>query len=267
MVALLGLFEQLQVFLQHLLLGEGDAVETGHLRTLFVAAPVGGTYGKHLAGLDGSGAQQMGTTAEVGECALGVGGDMAVLQVVDEFILIVLATFAKELQGVSLADVLADEFFLTLGQFLHLCFNLGKVRLTDDNALRRHHIVIESVFDGRTNAELCTGIKCLQGFSHQVGTRMPEGVLALCILPFVQHNVRILHNGAVQFYRFSIHSAGQYVLCQSLRYALRYLQAGHACLVFAYGAIRKSNLNHIFACNLSFLVSRVQNYIKFIISH
>ena len=40
-VATLGLFKKLEVFIKHLLLREGDTIYTRHLRTLLIAAPIG----------------------------------------------------------------------------------------------------------------------------------------------------------------------------------------------------------------------------------
>ena len=73
MVALLGLFDELEIFVEHRSLGKGDAIDTVHLRVLVVATPEGTGYAQHLARLDGCGGWDVWATAEVGEATLCVG--------------------------------------------------------------------------------------------------------------------------------------------------------------------------------------------------
>ena len=77
-VALLGLLDALQVGVQLVLLGEGDAVDALERLAVGVAAPVGGVAGGQLDGvaLDAAGGVQVGTGAQVGELALLVEGDV-----------------------------------------------------------------------------------------------------------------------------------------------------------------------------------------------
>ena len=87
-VALLRFLEKLQVLVEHLLLGEGDAVDAHELVALFVAAPVGSGEAHHLAGLDDARRGDVRAAAEVCEVPLGVGGDMAVLKLRDKLALV-----------------------------------------------------------------------------------------------------------------------------------------------------------------------------------
>ena len=215
-VALLSFFKHLQILFKHLLLGEGDGIKASHLGTLLIATPVGRTYRKHLAGLDGGCIQHVRATAKVCERSLGVGGDVTIFQIFNQLVLICLATVTKELQGIGLADVLAYKVLLALYQLLHLLFNLNEIGLTDGNAFCRHYVIIESVFYGRTNTKLDAGIKFLQSFGHKVGTGMPKSMLALGVLPFVENHRCVLMNGAVEFHRLSIHATSQHVLCKTL---------------------------------------------------
>ena len=72
-VALLCLFEHDEVFVEHLLFGERDAVEALHLLAGSVATPEGSCHGGQLDGLDLARVHQVRTTAEVGERSLRVG--------------------------------------------------------------------------------------------------------------------------------------------------------------------------------------------------
>ena len=101
-VATLGFFKKLEVFIKHLLLGERNAVNACHLGALFVATPVGRTYAHHLKCLDGSCSHQVRTTAKVGVSALCVGRNLTVFELFNEFVLIGLTTLCEELDCVGL---------------------------------------------------------------------------------------------------------------------------------------------------------------------
>ena len=72
MVAFLGLLEHDEVFVEHLLLREGDAVDTCHLLALGIAAPESTGHTGDLDGLDGTCGNKVRTTAEIGKMSLGV---------------------------------------------------------------------------------------------------------------------------------------------------------------------------------------------------
>ena len=91
----------------------------------------------------------MGSTAQVGKGTLCVGGDVSVLQVFYKYVLVCLSAVTEELQGISLAYVLAEQLLLALGQFHELLLYVGKHGLADNHALGRHDVVVESVFYGR----------------------------------------------------------------------------------------------------------------------
>ena len=244
-VALLGFFQQLEIFLQHLLLGERDGVDSRHLRTLLVAAPVSGRGAEHLEGLDGRGGHEVRTATQIRESALGVGRDVTVFQVGNELVLIRLPLVAEELQRIALGDVATHKGLLALHQLHHLLFDVGEDRLADHHALSGHDVVVESVFNGRTDTELSAGIELLQGLGHKVGGSVPEGVLALFVLPLVKLDGGIFRDGAVQFHRLTVHAASQHILSQSAADALCNLQTRHTGSVFTHAAVGKSNLNHI----------------------
>ena len=215
MVAALGFFEQREVFVEHLLLGEGDAIDARHHGTLLIATPIGRADGHHLDCLDEAGVEEVRTAAEVGECTLRVGGDIAIFEVGNEFVFVVLPLVAKELESIVLRDGSAHHILLLLLKLHHLLFNLGKVVLADGHSFGRHHIVVETIFNGRTDAKLGAGPKFLHRFGHKVGRRVPEGVLAFCIVPLVECDGGIFSDGAVEFYGLSVHTTRQHILCQS----------------------------------------------------
>ena len=94
-VAFLGFFKQHEVFVEHLFLGESDAIDSDELVALFVAAPVGSGERCYFHSLDGGGGGDVGAAAQVGERSLSVGGDVAVFKLADKFTLVFLATVAE----------------------------------------------------------------------------------------------------------------------------------------------------------------------------
>ena len=191
----------------------------------------------------------MRATAEVGEVALGIGGDGTVFQVlVNVLALEGLTCCAKQLQGISLGHFLAHHGFLLGSQFLHLLFDGGEITLADLLAVGQQHIIVETVFDGRTEAELDARIEFLQRLGQQMGTGVPEGVLALLILKFVEHKLSVLVDGAVQLHCLAVHSAAHHATCQSRRNTLGNLITRHTRLALEDGAIGECNVNHISVC-------------------
>ncbi len=75
MVAALGFFELVQIFVEFLLLDEAGAVDALHLRIAFLALPVGAGDVHQLERLDAAGGRDVRAAAEVDEFAGGVEGD------------------------------------------------------------------------------------------------------------------------------------------------------------------------------------------------
>ena len=73
---------------------------------------------------------------------------------------------------------------------------------------------------------------------------MPEGVLALIVLPLVKLNGGIGVYRPVKFNCLAVDAASQHVACQCRRDALSNLKSGHALFVLAHGTVRKCDLYH-----------------------
>ena len=176
----LRLFLLLQILVQLILFGEGDAVDALQGLPVGVAPPVGGVAGGQLDGiaLDPAGGVQMGAGAEVGEFALLVEGDDLVLrQVVNKFHLVrlVLHQFQRFLPGqlepLQLQLLFADLPHLRLDLGEHLA-GKGKGSV---------HIIVKAVFDGRTNGQLDLRMQALDGLGQNVGAGVPVGAAVLLI--------------------------------------------------------------------------------------
>ncbi len=193
-VALLGLLHHHEVFVEQRFLGERDAVDAGQHLVLLVAAPVGSGHRGQLDGLDGARVGDMRTAAQVGEAAVGIERDGAVLQIGDQFDLVGVVLLGEGLQRVGLRDLRADQRLLLAGELRHFVFDSGEIGLGDGH--RRIHVVVEAVLDGGADAELDARIERFERFGQQVRRGVPEGVLALGVVPLVEFYGGILLDGA-----------------------------------------------------------------------
>ena len=198
-VTLLGLFKHDEILVEHLLLGEGDAVDTCHLLALGIAAPESTCYAGDLDSFDGTRAHQVRTTAEVCEVALGVCSDGTVSEILLNVLhLIFLSVSLKLLDGVGFGYLTSYDGLVFLGKFLHLLLDLGEVVFGDHLALRGHDIIEEAVLDSRAKAELYAGVELLQCLGEQMGRSVPEGVLALFVVELVKSDGCVLVDRTVQ---------------------------------------------------------------------
>ena len=159
-VALAGFLKELEILVQHGLLGEGDAVDTGKLLALLVTAPVCSGDGGELYGLDDLGIHEVRSAAEVGESAVGIVGDGSVLEFADEFALVRILLVLEMLHGCRLGDIDTGEGLLGPGEVEHFLLNLGQVGISD-LMTGKVHVIIEAVLDGGADAELDAGIEGL----------------------------------------------------------------------------------------------------------
>ena len=173
MVAALGFFELVQVFVEFLLLDEARAVDPLHLRIFFLALPVGAGDVHQLERLDAPGRGNVRAAAEVDEFSGGVKGDhrldgLFLHQLAFEF----LVRLAIELERFGLGDHLALVGNVLRGQLAH--FGLDFFEVLGRERLLAHEFVEESVVDRRADAELHVGIKLEHGGGEQMRRGMAE---------------------------------------------------------------------------------------------
>ena len=167
MVALLGLFEEDKILIEHRLLREGDSVDSGELLALLVTTPVGTGDGGQLDGLDDLGVAKMRSAAKVGEMTVRVVGDGAVGKLIDQLALVLVTGLLEVLESVGLGHVLTDEVLLLARQLKHPLLDLGEISVGDLTAAQIH-VIVESVLDGRSDAELDAREYVLECLRHQV---------------------------------------------------------------------------------------------------
>ncbi len=109
-VPLLGLPAPLQEVLEQFLLGKADAVDARELRVRLVPAPVRAGHRQQLRRLNVPGRRDVWAAAEVGELALLVEGNLALLQPLDQLQLVLVALLLVVLDRVRLRDLVPLVF-------------------------------------------------------------------------------------------------------------------------------------------------------------
>ena len=157
MVAFLGFFHQCQIFVQHLFLWESNTIQTNQLFTLFVTTPVSTGNTHYFNSLQIRSIRQVRTTTQVGKRTLRIGCNLTIFQFADKFCFILFASVTEHFHSISLRNILAFDFLFLRYQFEHFCFDSRKITFFD-NCFTRIHIIIEPVFNSRSDTELNAGI-------------------------------------------------------------------------------------------------------------
>src|SRR5215211_599495 len=179
-VPALRLLDPLQVVLEIGLRVERRAVDTGQLRVVFVAPPVGAGEAGQLERLDRLRVLKVRAAAEVGELALRVERDVAVGGV-DELDLVLLSLLLEPAPRRVARDLLPlpDPPLLQLAPDL-LFDSLERV-LAD--RLGKPEVVVEAVVDRRADRDLDAGIEPADGLGEEVRRRVTEHVEGVGIVP------------------------------------------------------------------------------------
>ena len=182
-VPALGLLQPLQIGIQLVLLGEGDAIDALQGLPVGVAPPIGGVAGEQLEGvaLHPAGGVQVGAGAQVGELALLIEGDVGIAgQVLDELYLIGLVLLLHELDGLFPGQFKPLQLQLLLADLLHLGLDLGHV--VGGEGEGGIHVVVPALLDRGADGQLHLGPQALDGLGHDVGAGVPIGLAVLLIL-------------------------------------------------------------------------------------
>ena len=184
MVATLGLFEHLEIFVQRGFVFECRAVDALELGIFLVALVIGAGHGRELEGADVAGAHHVRPGAEVEEFAILVVGDLFTLgngfEVADlEFAWIARAfgqTAEPAAFGILHRLLARDHDFLERMVGLDLLLHLRRdfFEILGGNAVRQVDVVVKTGFDRRTGGELGLGPQAEDGRRQHVGTRVAD---------------------------------------------------------------------------------------------
>ena len=236
MVALAGFFELVEVFVQFLLLGEGDAVNPRQLFARFIPPPVSACHGRQLNGFDLARVGDMRPAAQVGELSLGVESNFAIFQLFEQFEFVLIPLFAEVGNGLLLRHFLADVGIFLARQLLHLRLNLGQV-LNGESAVAEVHVVVEPIFDGRPDAKFHARIERFKRLSHEVSGGVPIGLFPAEVLPGQQFKRNIAGNGARGIPNFPVHFCSQHIARQALADGAGHIHGRYAALIGSHRTI------------------------------
>ena len=182
-IALLRLFQHVEVLVEFVLLRECGAVNTLQHLLGGIAAPVsaGDVHQLDAVALYAAGGVQMRACAQVGELALLVEGNGSVFrQIVNQLYLVRLLALFHELDGLCARQLEALELLLLLADFAHLCLESIEVLLREGE--RRIKIVVEAVVDGRADGQLHLRIQAFYCLRENVRYRVTVGVAVFLVL-------------------------------------------------------------------------------------
>ena len=211
-VALLRQLQPLQVLLQHLLLGEADAVDARELRPRLVAAPVRPGEGQELDGLDWLRARDVRAAAQVRELALRVEGDGPVVEALQELQLVRVALVREVGDGLVSWAPRGARTVLSERASSVIFFSIAG-KSSDERAdmvgLRQVDVVVEPVLDGRSDPQTDARVQRLQGLGQEVRRRVPEGGLPALGLPRQDRDRGAVRQRPVEVADLAVHFDGE----------------------------------------------------------
>ena len=149
-VSFFGFFEHFEVLGQLLLFGKGDAIKPGELLAFFVATPIGAGDGHEFRSLYFSRIGDVRPLAEVGEIALVVKGDIAVLQLINQLQLVLVAFPPEIFEGIGFAHFLAFVGVALAGEFEHFVFDFFEI-VAGNLRAAGVHVVIKAIVHRRAD--------------------------------------------------------------------------------------------------------------------
>ena len=163
-VPLLDVLEMLKVRFQVFLFRVGRAVDASEHLIVLIASPVRSGGGDELVRLDGLRAHEVRAGAEIHKISLTVEGNLLAFgKVFDELDLVGLISLLHQGDGLVAGQRELLQTVALLDDFLHLRFDLVQVFTVEGSRLE---VIVEAVFDRRTDGKLYVRIKMLYSFSQ-----------------------------------------------------------------------------------------------------
>ena len=207
-VAAGGLFEHVQISLQLILRRERGAVDTLQHLILRVAAPVSAGHLHQLMHLQHTGARHVRPAAQIREVALRVERDLLVFRNrLHEFDLIVLAELIEEGDRLVARHFAVRDREVLRHDLVHALFDLREVFFRE--GLLAGEVVVETVFDRRSDRHFGFRIELLHCLSHQVSGGVANDVKTFLILTGDDRDRGVVIHGLGEIHKLSVHAAGK----------------------------------------------------------
>ncbi|MNZ98000.1 hypothetical protein D3C78_1172690 [compost metagenome] len=242
-IALLRLFQAVQVILEVLLAAPAGTVDALQHLVLRVATPVGAGHLHQLEGLQLAGRGHVRPTAQVDEVTLPVEGQLLITgNRLDDLDLVLLTQPVEEGHRLIARHQRATDLMVGLGQLVHLRLDLLEI-LTGEGTLAVE-VVIEAVVDDRADGDLGTGEQLLHGHGHQVGTGVAQHLDTLRIPRSDDRQRGITLDDVRGIHQLAVDLAGQSGLGQTGTDGLRNFGHADRLLERTLTTVGKSNDGH-----------------------
>src|SRR5262249_27501067 len=180
-VAALGLFNAVQVFIELFLGVKRERINTLQLRVPFLALPVSAGDVGELECVNTLGRRNMWAAAEVDEFSRGVKRDHRLVGLfLDQFAFKNLVGILVKLQRFGFGQELALVLQILFGKLVHLLFDFPQV--FGGEGLLAQEFVKEAIVNRRTDAQLHIGVNLGHRRGQQVRRRMAENVERVRVL-------------------------------------------------------------------------------------
>ena len=172
-ITLAGLFEAGEVLLQVFFVGKGGAVDAGEHLAFFVAAPVRAGNPQQFEDLEPGGIGYVRAAAEIDERAMTVEAHPVDVHILQQFDLVALAKTGEEPDRLVPRHLFAHERQTGGDNLRHLGLDLREI--IGRKRLVPVEVVIEAVFDGRTDGNLhLVAVQFPDSQGHDMGGGMTE---------------------------------------------------------------------------------------------
>ena len=245
MIALLGLFQAMQIGLQFLLVAPGSAVDALQHFVARVAAPVGTGHLHQLEALAQlAGGRQVRTAADIEPVALAVDGNFLALgnDIVDDLDLVLLAQLVEDFLRFLAIQHLALDRQIALDDLLHALLDL--LEIFRGEGLLAGKIVVEAVLDGRADGDLGAGIEFLNRLRHDMGGIVTHQLKGFLVAGGDDRQLGIVIDQPGGVHQLTVQLAGQGRLGQAGTDVAGHIHDRDRMIVFALGTVGKGNAGH-----------------------
>src|SRR5437763_3651590 len=246
-VALLRLFELLEVGVELLLLGKGGAVDAAEHLAVGNAAPIGARDLHQLEGVaDLAGRGHVRAAAKVEPVALAINLDLLVFRDgVDQLDLEQLALVAEHaLGGLARPDLLA-EGFVAGDDFAHLL--LDGAEIFRGEWLVAEEVVIKAVLDHRADGDLGPGPQRLHRLGEHMRGIVTDQLQRARVVAGEEFDFRVPLDRIAQVRKHAVDRHGDRALGERRRNLLGNVETSRPVWVFSTRAIGEGQRDHRFA--------------------
>ncbi|MNF59181.1 hypothetical protein D3C84_407620 [compost metagenome] len=242
-IALLGLFDTLDIGRQLLLVGPGGAIDPLQLLVLGIAAPIGTGQLGQLEGLEKARVRHVRTTAHVDVFFVIVQTHgLLARHVFDQTQLVVLATGGEHIDHLGPRGHLLDHVVVFFDQLLHAL--LDRRHVIQGKRTLAGNVVVETFFNDRTDHHLGARKQLLDRMTDQMRTGVANDLQPLLVFRRNDLQGRVAVDQIAGIDQLTVDLAGHRRLGQAGANGLGHLEHGYRMIERTLTAVGKSNDGH-----------------------